>query len=62
MATREDEIRIRAHELWERAGSPEGKADAFWYAAEGELAQEPQVDASGDVADVLASVEIDPRS
>jgi hypothetical protein len=33
----EEHIRIRAHELWERAGSPEGREDEFWHRAEKEL-------------------------
>ena len=37
----EEHIRIRAHELWERAGSPEGREDEFWHRAEKEL-QETQ--------------------
>jgi len=33
----EDEIRTRAHQLWELAGKPEGKEDQFWLEAEREL-------------------------
>ncbi len=33
----EEHIRTRAHELWERAGSPEGREDEFWHRAEKEL-------------------------
>jgi hypothetical protein len=33
----EEHISIRAHELWERAGSPEGREDEFWHRAEKEL-------------------------
>jgi Protein of unknown function (DUF2934) len=33
----EDQIRIRAHQLWEAAGSPEGREDEFWHEAEREL-------------------------
>jgi hypothetical protein len=32
-----DDIRSRAHELWEQAGKPEGKQDEFWFQAEREL-------------------------
>jgi hypothetical protein len=31
------DIRIRAHELWEQAGKPEGKDEEFWQQAEREL-------------------------
>jgi hypothetical protein len=30
-------IRERAHQLWEAAGSPEGREQEFWYQAEREL-------------------------
>jgi len=30
-------VRARAHELWQQAGAPEGRADEFWFAAENEL-------------------------
>ncbi len=33
----EDQIRARAHRLWELAGMPEGKEDQFWLEAEREL-------------------------
>ncbi len=33
----EDEIRIRAQQLWELAGKPEGKEEQFWLEAEREL-------------------------
>jgi hypothetical protein len=35
----EEQIRLRAHELWEKAGKPEGREDEFWHQAENELAQ-----------------------
>ena len=35
----EEQIRARAHELWEQAGKPEGREDEFWHQAEKELAQ-----------------------
>src|SRR5437870_1852649 len=37
----EAEIRMRAHELWEQAGKPEGREDQFWHLAE----QEPRLSA-----------------
>jgi hypothetical protein len=33
----EEEIRTRAHELWELAGKPDGKEEHFWMEAEREL-------------------------
>ncbi len=35
-----DEIRLRAHELWEQAGRPRGKEDHFWLEAERQLSEE----------------------
>jgi hypothetical protein len=32
-----NEIRKRAHELWELAGKPDGREDEFWLEAEREL-------------------------
>jgi Protein of unknown function (DUF2934) len=36
----EDEIRVRAHQLWEQAGKPEGKQEHFWQEAERQLKEE----------------------
>ncbi len=36
----EQEIRERAHRLWEQAGKPEGREEEFWHAAEQELRNE----------------------
>ena len=33
----EEQIRARAHELWEQAGKPEGRDDEFWSLAEKDL-------------------------
>ncbi|MCK1393053.1 DUF2934 domain-containing protein [Bradyrhizobium sp. 1] len=33
----EQDIRERAHELWQQAGRPAGREDEFWHAAEQEL-------------------------
>ncbi|WP_339031881.1 DUF2934 domain-containing protein [Bradyrhizobium symbiodeficiens] len=33
----QEQISIRAHELWEAAGHPEGREDEFWHQAEREL-------------------------
>jgi hypothetical protein len=36
----EEQIRIRAHELWEQAGKPEGRDEEFYHQAEQELRNE----------------------
>ncbi|KQT24837.1 hypothetical protein ASG57_22655 [Bradyrhizobium sp. Leaf396] len=36
----EQEIRERAHQLWEQAGKPEGREEEFWHAAEQDLRNE----------------------
>lgn len=33
----DEQIRTRAHQLWEIAGRPEGRQDEFWREAEREL-------------------------
>lgn len=33
----ENRLRVRAYELWEAAGKPEGQDEIFWRAAEREL-------------------------
>ena len=42
MASEDDkqQIRERAHRLWEEAGKPEGKEDQFWHEAERQLNEE----------------------
>ena len=53
---RDTQIRERAHELWEQAGRPEGKAVEHWLQAERELsgddARDPEAEASGADADL----------
>jgi hypothetical protein len=36
----EENIRTRAYKLWQAAGEPSVKLDAFWYQAEKELLKE----------------------
>jgi hypothetical protein len=36
----EDEVRHRAHDLWEQHGSPSGRDEEFWVRAERELVEE----------------------
>jgi hypothetical protein len=38
--TDEDEIRERAHQLWEQAGKPDGQDEQFWREAERQLRDE----------------------
>jgi hypothetical protein len=35
-----DQIQVRAHELWELAGKPDGRHDEFWYEAEHDIKRE----------------------
>jgi hypothetical protein len=35
----EDQIRARAHELWEQAGKPQGREDELWLLAEKDLSE-----------------------
>jgi hypothetical protein len=36
----EEQIRARAHELWEQAGKPKGREEEFWLRAERDLSEE----------------------
>jgi hypothetical protein len=38
----EEQIRMRAHELWEQAGKPDGREDEFWHLAERDLQERQQ--------------------
>jgi hypothetical protein len=40
----DEQIRLRAHQLWEAAGQPEDREQDFWYQAEREL----KADATND--------------
>jgi len=37
----QEHIRLRAYELWERHGKPDGRAEEFWLRAEQELKDPP---------------------
>jgi hypothetical protein len=39
-----DEIRKYAHQLWEKAGCPEGQSEEFWHQAKSEM----EADVPGD--------------
>ena len=44
----DEEIRARAHQLWEEAGKPEGREHEFWYQAEtGAAAQSNSAQSAG---------------
>lgn len=52
----QDRIRRRAYELWERQGSPEGRAEEFWELAKTSLAEEePESAADTTPAEAKAS-------
>lgn len=42
MSDIEQRIRERAYLLWEQAGRPEGRGEAFWFAAQADLAGEAE--------------------
>lgn len=44
---REERIRRRAHEIWEREGQPEGKHDEHWAQATAEVAAEDDKGSKG---------------
>lgn len=48
----DNDVRDRAYALWVEAGSPEGQDQHFWHEAERQLAEEGEVDTSGQDAKV----------
>jgi hypothetical protein len=38
----EEQVRIRAHELWEKAGKPDRREAEFWHEAEREIMNETE--------------------
>ncbi|MFL9959066.1 DUF2934 domain-containing protein [Paraburkholderia nemoris] len=42
--SREEKIRARAYELWEKDGSPEGRADEYWERARAQIDEEESAD------------------
>jgi hypothetical protein len=52
----QDRIRRRAYEIWEREGSPDGRAEEFWQQAKTSLEKE---DAEGSGIRPTAGVEAD---
>ncbi|HEX7389490.1 MAG TPA: DUF2934 domain-containing protein [Acidiphilium sp.] len=56
---REREIRELAWRLWRDAGSPDGREEEFWYAAEAELRTREDRSSDADDGSFPAS---DPRS
>jgi len=49
----QNEIRIVAHQLWERDGRPDGKADDYWHAAVKLLSDESHADETETPAPIL---------
>jgi hypothetical protein len=49
-------LRERAYELWQQAGTPEGRSDEFWFAAEREL-EDTTATAEGEAGVLVLSVE-----
>jgi Protein of unknown function (DUF2934) len=48
-ASREERIRVRAYELWEKDGKPEERADEYWQQARAQIeGEEPESDGNGD--------------
>ncbi|KAA0998579.1 DUF2934 domain-containing protein [Paraburkholderia panacisoli] len=42
--SREEKIRVRAYELWEKDGSPDGRADEYWEQAKAQIDEEETAD------------------
>nr|WP_284508385.1 MULTISPECIES: DUF2934 domain-containing protein [unclassified Caballeronia] len=47
----QDRIRRRAYEIWEREGSPDGRAEEFWQQAQASIEAEDGPDQSGREAE-----------
>jgi hypothetical protein len=48
-ASREERIRVRAYELWEKDGKPEERADEYWERARAQIeGEESESDGNGD--------------
>ncbi|MFL9912602.1 DUF2934 domain-containing protein [Paraburkholderia fungorum] len=45
--SREEKIRVRAYELWEKDGSLEGSADEYWEQAKAQINEEETADGNG---------------
>jgi hypothetical protein len=46
---REEKIRVRAHELWEKDGSPNGRADEYGEKARAPIDEEESADAGNEI-------------
>jgi hypothetical protein len=49
--SKEEQIRRKAYELWEAAGSPEGRADEFWEEARASVGGDDAEPVSEDQSD-----------
>jgi Protein of unknown function (DUF2934) len=38
----DEQIKLRAHQLWEQAGKPDGRESEFWHLAERDLQEKPE--------------------
>ena len=45
----DEQIRIRAYELWEQAGKPDGRDQEFYHEAERVLENEPAMEIPEDI-------------
>jgi hypothetical protein len=46
--TREDSIRLRAYQIWQDAGCPDGAAQEHWLAAEAQETEDAEIDEASD--------------
>ncbi len=60
MSSIEEMIRRRAYELWEHAGSPEGRTDEFWFAARVEFEGEDEIGGAQDEGALVPPLEEPP--
>ena len=45
--SRDEQIRVRAYELWEKDGSVEGRADEYWEQAKAQIDEEETAGENG---------------
>lgn len=57
----EDDIRSLAHEMWMKAGSPEGNELGFWLAAEATLVERERREASRNPTKATRPFELSAR-
>jgi hypothetical protein len=57
MSDREHDIRVRAHQLWEEEGRPDGREHDHWHQAEAEIGAQEQGPAAA--VEVVSPVKVD---